>query len=95
MGQFKNIKAVSFSVDGDCPAALYLDFGDVPWCLYSMKGGGLDPMWFDPQRLISVGFLSVDLLKHLPRQVVNSLGNRKSSEILKMSLMLQWIGLSG
>ena len=86
---------MSFSVDGNCPAALYLDFGDVTWCLYSMEEGRLDPMWFDPLRLISVGFLSVDLLKHLPSQVVNSLGNRKSSEILKMSLMLQWKGLSG
>lgn len=38
-----------------------------------MEGGRLDSTWFHPLRLISIGVLSIDLLKHLPCQVIHSL----------------------
>ena len=56
---------------------LYLDFGEVSGRLYSVVEGGLDSTWFDPLRLICVGVLGVDLLQHLPRQVIHSLGREK------------------
>lgn len=54
-------------------AELHLDFGDVSFGLYSVEEGRLDSTWFDPLRLVHVGILSVNLLQHLPRQVVHGL----------------------
>ena len=61
---------------------LYLYFGDVSWFLHSVVEG-LDSTGFDPLRVISVGVLSIDLLKNLPSQVVYSLGRDNSNELLK------------
>lgn len=83
---FRHINVASLSVGDDCPAELYLDFGDVPWCFYSVEGGGLDPTWSDPLRLISIWVLSIDLLKHLPCQVIHSLGNNRVITYVRLNV---------
>lgn len=58
-----------------------------------MEEGGLDSTWFDPLRLIHIGVLRIDLLKHLPCQVIHSLGNNKSDEIVLKCAILNKIEL--
>lgn len=62
---------------------VYLCFGEVSWCPDFMVEGGHDLMWFDPQRLISVGIISIYLLKYLPCQVIHSLWNEKKKRFKK------------
>lgn len=65
---------------------VYLCFGEVSWCPDFMVEGGHGLTRFDPQRLISVGIISIYLLKYLPCQVIHSLWNVKRKKIWKKKI---------
>lgn len=52
---------------------------------------GHDLSWFDPQRLISVGVISINVLKYLPCQIIHSLwrDERKKKKIQHLKKLIQ------